>query len=141
MSKLHLALSPERQAFREPHALRLVTLKEEGVPIRKLPEGVYGFTGSPASEELPLFINPTFRCFEVHKRNGGAVAIIGYVAANAYDDFQRSAGPLSLDLYPDEHGEATKLISIPLSRIALRKLPVRDGGSYMRVDTTQDSIT
>jgi hypothetical protein len=136
MSQQHPALSPERQSFREPYALRLVTAREEGVPIHRLPEGVYGFTGSPASEELPLFMVPTFRCFEVHKQKGGAVALIGYLTEKQHGELQTATAKVSLDLFPDPYEEATLLVSILLSQIDHRKLPARDAGCPMRIDVS-----
>jgi len=137
MSQQHPSSTPERQSLRERHALRLVTAKEEGVPVRRLSEGVFGYTGSPASEELPLFMVPTFRCFEIHKRKGGEVAFIGYVTEPQYDALQKGAEALALDLYPDPYEASTRLAAIPLSRIDRRKQQARDAGSPMRVDVAQ----
>jgi hypothetical protein len=125
MSEQHSAHSAERKALRERHSLRLVTEKEEGLHITKQPEGVFGFTGSPSSEELPLFMVPTYRCFEVHKLRGGEVTLVGYVT-------EKETTAL-VDLYPDPHGEATRLITVPLSRIEVRKPPSREEGNWMRI--------
>ena len=134
MSEQHPALSPERVAFRERYNVRLVTEKEEGAHIARMPEGIYGFTGSPASEELPIFCQPSYRCFEVHKLVGGEIALVGYVTEKEYTDFQKGTESLPANLYPDPHGESTRLISIPLSRVDRRKAPSREEGNWMRVD-------
>lgn len=66
----HLALSPERESLRQSLGLRIVTVQEEGSSIRRIPNGIYGFTGAPATDEIPLFIKPIFECFEIPQTPG-----------------------------------------------------------------------
>jgi hypothetical protein len=134
MSEQHIALSAERQSFRSPLGLRPVHEKEEGADIRRLPEGVYGYTTAPASDELPLFAAPIYRSTEVHKLKGGAVQVIGYVTEKEAAEIENGAEPLAVDLYPEPYEKAVKLAAIPLSRIDARKLPTRDHGNSMRVE-------
>lgn len=131
----HPALTPERQALRDRLKLRPVTPEESGKPVDRLPEGVYGFTTSPSSDELPLFSKPVFRCAEIHKPAGGPICFIGYVTKKDASAFDAGAEPMALDLYPDPYEEATELISIPDSRVDRRKPPSRDHGNAMRMET------
>jgi hypothetical protein len=130
----HPALSPERQAFRERFNVRVVTEKEEGSSVRRLPEGVYGFTGAPASDELPLFIKPIFQAFEVLKVAGGEILWVGYITDKEHAAFLAGSEPIFINLYPDPHGEANKLVSIPFSRVDRRKPPTREDGNAMRME-------
>jgi hypothetical protein len=128
------ALTPERQALRDRLSLRPVTPLESGLPVDRLPEGVYGFTTSPSTDELPLFDKPVFRCTEIHKPAGGPIRFIGYVTPKDAAAFHAGAEPVALDLYPEPYEEATELISIPDSRVDRRKLPARDHGNAMRME-------
>lgn len=132
--EIHPALTAERQSFRDRVKLRLVTDKEDGLPLDRLPEGVYGFSTSPATDELPLFHKPIFRCFELHKLAGGQVCWIGYVTEKEYNDFQTGAEPMTLDLYPDPYEQSNKLVSIPFGRVDRRKPPTRDAGNSMKME-------
>jgi len=138
MSNQHSSLSQERTALRERASLRLVTEKEEGTHVTKLPAGVYGFTNSPASEELPIFRGPSFRCFEIQKTAAGEVAIVGYASEQ---EERQLAGTetFALNLYPDPFGDAKRLISIPFARIDRRKPPSREDGNWMRIDVGSGS--
>lgn len=130
----HPALTPERQALRDRLNLRLITPEESGMPVDRLPAGVYGFTTSPSSDELPLFSKPIFRCTEIHKPAAGSICFIGYVTRKDAAAFNAGAEPMALDLYPEPYEEATELISIPDSRVDRRKLPTRDHGNAMRME-------
>lgn len=130
----HPAMSVERIACRERLGLRLVREEEEGRNIRNQPAGIYGFTCAPATDELPLFIKPVFRCFEVHKLTGGEVAILGYVTGKEFEAFDAGVEPIAMNLFPEPYGESVKLISVPLSRVDRRKPPTRDEGNSMTVE-------
>jgi hypothetical protein len=135
MSKAeHIAHSAGRVALRQQAALRVVTAAEEGRSIDRQPQGVYGFTNSPSSDEVPLFILPTFQCFEVHKPAGGDFAFIGYLKETEAALFLAGREPAPVDLYPEPYGEATHLVSIRVSRILLRKPVTRDRGNSMRIE-------
>lgn len=129
-------LSPERQALRARSHLRPVTPEEEGSPLRRLPDGVYGFSSSAASDEMPLFARPIHGSFEIHKLAGGEVAYVGYVSQQELPKFETGAGPCSLSLYPDPCGEATHLVSIPASRVERRKAQAHDNGMPMQMEIT-----
>ncbi len=130
----HIAWSSEREALRSGSGLRLVEEKEEGLDISRLPAGVYGFTGSPATGEIPLFRQPYFQCYEVQKLAGGEVVWIGYVSDQEYAQYDHGAEPVTLDLYPEPHGEAKKLVCILQSRVDRRRPPTRDSGNSMKIE-------
>jgi hypothetical protein len=130
----HPALSAERIALRERLGLRVVRSEEEGRHIVNQLNGVYGFTGAPSSEELPIFIKPVYRCFEVLKLTGGEVAIVGYITDKEQMVFDSGAEPIMLHLYPDPHGESARLVSVQLSRVDRRRPPSRDDGNPMLVE-------
>ncbi len=130
----HPALSAERIAFREKLGLRCVREEEEGRNIEMQPNGIYGYTGAPASDEMPLFIKPVFRCTEVHKLASGEVCLLGYVTAKEAEAFEAGTEPITINLYPDPFGEAASLISVPLDRVDRRRPPSRDEGNSMMVE-------
>lgn len=129
-----VTLSPERQALRARAQVRLVQPEEEGFGIRRLPDGVYGFSQSASSEEIPLFARPAYGAFEVHKLAGGEVAWVGYITESDYRRFEDGQEAFPMDLYPAPHGDATRLISVPASRVDRRKPQSRDNGMPMRVE-------
>jgi hypothetical protein len=131
---IHPALTPEREAFRQRFAVRLITEKEEGNDLSRLPEGVYGYTSAPGANELPVFLKPIYRCFEVHRTAGGDIQYVGYLTEKEYQAFQAGAEPVVVNLYPEPHGESGKLVAIPLSRIDRTKPPSRDEGNWLRLE-------
>ena len=130
----HPALAVERIALRERLGLRVVRSEEEGRNVSSQPSGVYGFTGAPSSDELPLFSKPVYRCFEVQKLTGGEVSIIGFVTEKEKMAVDAGVEPVAIHLYPDEHRESSRLISVPQSRIDRRRPPTRDDGNPMLVE-------
>lgn len=135
MSKApHNSILPERQALRDGSKLRIVTSQEEGTDIQHLPEGIYGFTGAPATAEIPLFIRPYFECFEIHKLGNGETAWVGYITEPERATVEGGREPVTVDLYPDPFDSATSLVRIPSSRVDRRRPPTRDKGNFMRMD-------
>jgi hypothetical protein len=132
----HLAHSPERDSLRQSLGLRVVTVQEEGSSIRRLPNGIYGFTGAPATDEIPLFIKPIFECFEIHKNHDGVINWIGYVTELELRAFLDGSEPMMLDLYPEQHGDSKHLISVPATRVDRRRPPTRENGNSMRIEVS-----
>jgi hypothetical protein len=130
----NVTLSPERQALRARAQVRLIRPDEEGSGIRRLPEGVYGFSSAASSGEIPLFSKPIYGAFEVHKLAGGEVAWIGYVSEEDFRRLEEGAEPFSMELYPEPHGSATLLVSVPASRVDRRSPQARENGMPMRVE-------
>lgn len=135
----HAALSAERNALRARLGLRAIRAEEEGRNIGNQAAGVYGFTGAPASDEMPIFIQPFFRCTEVHRLSDGEVAMVGYVTDQERVAFEAGSEPASIHLYPDPWRDSNCLISVPLGRVDRRKPPARDEGNPMMVEVAPAS--
>ena len=67
-----------RDALRREHNVALVSPSQEGFAAEHLPDGVYGFTSSPALAS-PLFAIRHHRNFEIHRMANGVIAVIGFV--------------------------------------------------------------
>lgn len=130
----NVTLSPERQALRARAQVRLVRPEEEGFGIRRLPDGVYGYSSAASSDEIPLFAKPIYGAFEVHKLPGGEVAWVGYVTEADYRRYEAGEEPFAMELYPEPWGDAQKLISVPASRVDRRRPQARDNGMPMRIE-------
>ena len=72
--------APDQEKLRVEHRLRPVTPEEEGLGVNALPNGVYGFTYSPAMENSPLYAERRFRCYETHRLQDGTVVLLGFVS-------------------------------------------------------------
>lgn len=130
----HPAHSAERQAIREKRGLRPLRADELGWPVERLPGGIYGFTTSAATSEVPLFDKPVFRCFEVHKLADGEVHYVGYIPDGHLAALEAGSEPLSIVLYPDPYEQATHMVTVPDCRIDRKRPPLRDSGSPMALD-------
>jgi len=47
---------------------------------------------------------------------------------------EQGSEPFEMELYPEPHGEATHLVSVPASRVDRRKPQARENGMPMRVE-------
>ena len=113
--------TPEQAGLREAHRVRLVSEKEEGTGLNKLPLSVYGFTYSPGIEEAPLFAKRSFRSYEAHKLASGDVTLVGFTSAESARQLTTSTEDISLQVQPmPEDGQDT-LVEIPYSRIRRHK--------------------
>jgi hypothetical protein len=113
-----------RESLRQRHGVRLVEPDEEGAGVRELPDGVYGFTYSPAIA-APLFRTFSYRAFEMHRVSGEAL-IVGFVSAADAAEIAGGGAP-TIRLHHDREGDATTLVVIPYARIARhRQHSVRD---------------
>lgn len=102
--------------MREQHRVRLVEPSEEGFGIDKLPDGVFGFTYSPAVA-APLFATFRYRTFEMHKVAGGEAVIIGFAPAADAARLSTAADAVDITLFHDADGAADTLIAVPYARI------------------------
>ena len=73
--------APDQERLRVEYALRPVTPQEDGLGVNAVPNGVYGFTYSPAMVNSPLYGERRFRCYETHRRPDGTVVLLGFVSA------------------------------------------------------------
>ena len=74
------AAEEARRALRREHNVEIVSSAQEGFAAEKLPDGVYGFTASPALAS-PLFADRHYRDFEIHRLANGKTAVIGFVSS------------------------------------------------------------
>ncbi len=129
------SISPELAAqfasLRQQKGLTLVAAEKAGAPLATLPDNLFGFTFSPVNESTPLFAKRQFQCFEVHKLTGGVVHLLGFLTENEAAAFFGGKEPLECHLYPEPLGESTRLVEVPLERIAKAKPVSRSSGNYM----------
>ena len=113
--------TPEQAGLREAHRVRLVSEREEGTGLNKLPPSIYGFTYSPGIDEAPVFAKRSFRSYEAHKLANGEVTLVGFPAAESARQLTTSTEDISLQVQPmPEDGHET-LVEIPYSRIRRHK--------------------
>lgn len=114
-------LSPEtNRAFEElrsARALRGLTEEESGGGVDRLPGGVYGFTYSPAADNFPLFREREIRSYESHKLSDGSVLLLGFLTPRDRETFERGNSEARIHLFSEPSGEASELVSVPMSRI------------------------
>lgn len=116
MAPLDTSSDHFRLAMRQKHGVRPVESAEEGTAADRLPNGVYGFTGSPALAS-PLFRERRYRNFEVHRLNDGVATLIGFVTPDEARRLDASSDVVELTIYPDAEGESRQVVAIPYSRI------------------------
>lgn len=109
--------TPEQEALRAAHQVRLVEDSEEGFGVDALPQGIYGFTYSPALPNAPMFRTRRFRSFETHKRADGEILIVGFVSQAEALACNTSREELQLRLQPEPEPDADVMVMIPYSRI------------------------
>ena len=119
-----------RDALRREHDVTLVSPAQEGFAAANLPDGVYGFTSSPALES-PLFATRHYRNFEIHRMANGVTAMIGFVTpaeARQLAEVQHDA--ITVMLHPDAEGDATSIVSLPYDRVVQhRQYSVRNAAA------------
>jgi hypothetical protein len=125
-------VTPTSEQLRATRGLRALETGEEGTAAEKQPNGVYGFTYSPA-EAVPLFTKKTWHSFEVHKLADGTLHLVGFATAKEAE-IVRTGAPAEITLFPDPWETATEVISVPLSRaIPSKKGPSREGGNGLKL--------
>ena len=110
-------VSAEQDALRQQHQVRLVTGDEEGLGVNALPNGVFGFTYSPALPNAPLFAARRYRSYETHKAADGEVYVIGFATA---EDAARLSSPVeavTIRIQPQSEDGCNIMVRIPYSRI------------------------
>jgi len=130
----HPALSAGREKIRTANNLRPLVSEEEGLPLAATPNGIFGFSTSPATSEIAVFSKPVFRSFELHKLANGEIRYVGYVSPPDERTLADGAGPAVINLYPDPYEQASALVQVPASLIDRKRPPLRDLGSPMRLE-------
>lgn len=120
----------ERETIRMRNGVRLIGPGEEGLPLDRLPGGVYGFSYSPATGAIPLFARHALGSFEIHKPASGPPHMLGYLAVQEAEAFER-AELQDVRLYPEPYGTSRTLLAVPGDRIVRAKGPSRSDGNYL----------
>ncbi len=117
-----------RQEFRARNGVRALLALEEGFGLTVLPNGVFGFTFTPAYEDSPVFRERRPHSFEVHKLRDGKAFLLGFASAGDAESIDNCPLEAHVSLHPQASECAPKLVCIPSSRIARYK-DYRPGGS------------
>ncbi len=131
MSQAATSSSTDREKLRAERKLRLIASSEEGTSIDMTPEGVYGFTYSPGTEGVPLYLKHTFQSFEVHKLFNGSLHLLGYMTAAEAAAFASGKDAAELKLYPEPYEDAQTFVSLPQERVLKAKPASRELGNWM----------
>ena len=108
----------DQQTLRETHDVRLVATEEEGTGVNALPNGVYGFTYSPALPNAPLFAERRFRSYETHKVVSGEIYVIGFADVETAAAVESASGERTIQIQPEPDGNSNVLVKVPYSRIS-----------------------
>jgi hypothetical protein len=119
------------EEVRARNGVQPVSSDDEGSPLAGLPDNVYGYTYSPLNESTPLFAERTYQSFEIHKLTEGIVHVLGYLSPADAASTTGNREPVDVRLYPEPHGEATRLIEVSLERILRTKPVTRIDGNAM----------
>jgi hypothetical protein len=119
-----------RETLRVRHQVRLVKPEEEGTPLFRLPQGVYGFTYSPASHEAGLFSKRPYLCFELHRLTNEDSRLVGF-ATSAQAAALEKGESMDLNVFPEPYGDATEPVVVPLGRIGRAKPLARSEGNKL----------
>ena len=111
------SVSPEQEALRQEHQVRIVAPAEEGSGVNALPGGVFGFTYSPALPNAPLFATRRYRSYETHKLASGEVFVLGFATAEDATRLQSSVEQATIRIQPHPEDGCLTLVKIPYSRI------------------------
>jgi hypothetical protein len=119
MSRVAYANTPatvDQEALRSTHGVRVISPAEEGTGVSALPDGVYGFTYSPALPNAPLWAERRYRSYETHKV-AGEIFVIGFADVETAAKLQSAPGEHTVQIQPEPEGSANVLVKIPYSRI------------------------
>jgi hypothetical protein len=111
------SVTPEQEALRQQHQVRLVEGNEEGSGVNILPNGVFGFTYSPALPNAPLFATRRYRAYETHKTSSGEVFVVGFATPEEAARLNSASEELTLRIQPHAEEGCTALVTVPYSRI------------------------
>ena len=123
------------EGIRQKERLTRITDELEGMPISALPEGVYGYSYSQPSDEMPLFSKRQYQCFEWHKRADGGIYVVGFARPADAATLEGKHEPVDFNLYPEPFGEAVTPVMVEGRRIRKAKAPSRSDGNYMFLQT------
>ena len=114
--------APDQERLRVAHQLRPVTSEEEGLGVNAVPNGVYGFTYSPAMENSPLYAERRFRCYETHRLQDGTVVLLGFVSDKDAQKLANQTDNVEICLQPAPEEGAESFVALPHTRILQHRL-------------------
>jgi len=114
--------APDQERLRAEHTLRPVTEQEEGLGVDAVPNGVYGFTYSPAFVNSPLYATRRFRCYETHRRADGSVYLLGFVSAEDAAKLKNQTDVVKICLQPEPEEGAEHFVELAHDRILHHRL-------------------
>jgi hypothetical protein len=120
---------PDVLALRQRHHLRPLIEREDGNPVRALPNGIYGFGTCGAENLSPT--RPTTSSLEIHKHLDGIVYYVGYASGEQIEKYLARQKNFHIFAFPRPTGHASLLFEIPVafvSQCALRSS--RDGSLF-----------
>lgn len=121
----------ELEALRTRSGLRKLADELEGVPLGRLPGGIYGFGSAAPELESPLYGTRVHQTFEFHKLTSGEIRVLGFVPGKDAAALESAKDTLDVKLYPEPFGDAQTLVSVPFGRIHRAKAPSRTDGNYI----------
>lgn len=130
----NVADDPERSALRTKHQVRLITIEEEGYDLPRLPDGVYGFTGTLGRRDAPLFRRPITQSYEMHKLLDGTVMLLGYVSPEDAEKLATSKDVVTIRLFPDRQEKAPMLVNLPEHRVVHYRENSQRSGEGLQLD-------
>jgi hypothetical protein len=107
----------DQEPLRAAHQVRIVTPDEEGVPVNRLPGGVYGFTYSPGLPNAPLFAVRRFRSYEIHKLASGETYVVGFADLDTARQLETAGTEITIQVQPEPSAAANELVTVPYARI------------------------
>lgn len=110
-------LTRELERIRSAHRLRALTDSESGSGVKRLPNGVFGFTYSPAEDNFPLFNDRDLRSFEGHKLEDGSIFLLGFLTPEEKNALEKAGAEPTIHLFPEPKGSADQLVRVPLARV------------------------
>jgi hypothetical protein len=122
--------TPEQEALRLAHQVRVVSDAEEGHGLNALPGGLYGFTYSPGLPNAPLFAVRRYRSYEVHKLPSGDTFVIGFAKPDVARELSTATTEKTLQIHPQPDQGFETIVTIPYSRIRQHRqyaAPNQDG--------------
>lgn len=114
----NIAATKEQEMLRISNKVKLIDEALEGTGIDALPEGIYGFTFSPALHNSPVFRAKHFRSYEIHKLEDGLVCLIGFVKTVDANRFKDATETFDILIQPEPEPDSDVLLVIPYSSIS-----------------------
>jgi hypothetical protein len=111
----------DHETMRVRHEVTPMKPEDEGYSRGRLPNGVFGFTDSPAEKDGGFFSKGGYSVFEVHKLHDGSVSILGYVTPQEAELLNAGVQNVEFSLYPSPNENSGQLIAIPSGRIVKAK--------------------